>query len=184
VGRHHPFNNVRPFFCQVEAVETAIWLTEVALQSKSGKRFLEHLAAAERRKLETHPQTGAAQLVELRETVREITVEKYVEAERPAAPKPALFANVSDDVLLGFGVPTEWLADVKQANEDGLLVLADHLPREAAEALRQLRASLWKRSIKSRVMGPGLPEPIVRLSTFTTGMTSAAVPVRNISSAM
>jgi type III restriction enzyme len=44
--RHHPFNNVRPFFCQVEAVETAIWLTEVASQSKTGKRFLDHLAAA------------------------------------------------------------------------------------------------------------------------------------------
>jgi type III restriction enzyme len=44
--RHHPFNNVRPFFCQVEAVETAIWLTEVAPQSKSGRRFLDHLSAA------------------------------------------------------------------------------------------------------------------------------------------
>lgn len=28
--RHHRFNNIRPFFCQVEAVETVIWLTEVA----------------------------------------------------------------------------------------------------------------------------------------------------------
>ena len=28
--RHHRFNDIRPFFCQVEAVETAIWLTEVA----------------------------------------------------------------------------------------------------------------------------------------------------------
>ena len=44
--RHHKFNGVRPFFCQVEAVETAIWLTEVAPQSKHGKRVLDHLAAA------------------------------------------------------------------------------------------------------------------------------------------
>ena len=44
--RHHPFGNVRPFFCQVEAVETAIWLTEVAPQSKAGKRFLDHLLGA------------------------------------------------------------------------------------------------------------------------------------------
>jgi type III restriction enzyme len=44
--RHHNFGGVRPFFCQVEAVETAIWLTEVAPQSKSGKRLLEHLASA------------------------------------------------------------------------------------------------------------------------------------------
>jgi type III restriction enzyme len=28
--RHHKFSNIRPFFCQVEAVETAIWLAEVA----------------------------------------------------------------------------------------------------------------------------------------------------------
>ena len=30
--RHHQFSDVRPFFCQVEAVETVIWLTEVARQ--------------------------------------------------------------------------------------------------------------------------------------------------------
>ena len=45
--RHYKFNNFRPFFCQVEAVETLIWLTEVAPQAgKKGKGFLEHLAAA------------------------------------------------------------------------------------------------------------------------------------------
>ncbi len=45
--RHHPFTGVRPFFCQVEAAETAIWLTEVAPQlGKSGERFIEHLANA------------------------------------------------------------------------------------------------------------------------------------------
>jgi type III restriction enzyme len=44
--RHHKFAGVRPFFCQVEAVETAIWLTEVAQQTKAGKRLLEHLSRA------------------------------------------------------------------------------------------------------------------------------------------
>ena len=45
--RHHQFSGIRPFFCQVEAVETAIWLTEVAPQvGKTGKAFLEHLADA------------------------------------------------------------------------------------------------------------------------------------------
>lgn len=42
--RHYDFPNIRPFFCQVEAVETAIWLAEVA--SKGGKQdraFLTHL---------------------------------------------------------------------------------------------------------------------------------------------
>lgn len=44
--RHHPFTGIRPFFCQLEAVETAIWLTEVAPNDKAGKGFLEHLANA------------------------------------------------------------------------------------------------------------------------------------------
>ncbi|MBL8198812.1 MAG: DEAD/DEAH box helicase family protein [Chromatiales bacterium] len=45
--RHHDFSGVRPFFCQIEAVETAIWLTEVAPQvGKAGSRFIEHLAKA------------------------------------------------------------------------------------------------------------------------------------------
>lgn len=44
--RHHKFGGVRPFFCQVEAVETAIWLTEVAPHFKSAKHLLDHLASA------------------------------------------------------------------------------------------------------------------------------------------
>ena len=44
--RHHPFAGIRPFFCQIEAIETLIWMTEVAPTNKEGKRFLEHLAAA------------------------------------------------------------------------------------------------------------------------------------------
>lgn len=48
--RHHEFASVRPFFCQVEAVETIIWLTEVAPKlGKTGKGFLEHLADANAR---------------------------------------------------------------------------------------------------------------------------------------
>jgi type III restriction enzyme len=44
--RHHAFSGVRPFFCQVEAVETAVWLTEVAPGVKAGQAFLEHLDRA------------------------------------------------------------------------------------------------------------------------------------------
>ncbi len=90
---------------------------------------------AMRRKLEVHPKTGAAQLVTIRETVQEIVIPKYVEV---AQPKPPLFASISDEVLLGYGVPSEWLADVRLATEDTLLELADHLPGEAAEALLNL----------------------------------------------
>jgi hypothetical protein len=44
--RHHKFNDIRPFFCQVEAVETVIWLTEVAPHFVAGKSILDHLDAA------------------------------------------------------------------------------------------------------------------------------------------
>jgi len=93
---------------------------------------------AERRKLETHPTTGAAQLVEIRERVEEITVPVYVEVERPKPPKPALFAGLTKEVLLAYGVPPEWLPDVITATEDTILTLTDHLPSEAAEALLEL----------------------------------------------
>jgi mRNA-degrading endonuclease RelE of RelBE toxin-antitoxin system len=95
-------------------------------------------AWAERRKLETHPKTGAAQLVEVRETVQEIWVPKVVDAPVLAQPKPLLFAQVSEETLLTYGVPPEWVAEVRTVDEDGLLRLADHLPSEAAEALLEL----------------------------------------------
>ena len=42
--RHHEFSHFRPFFCQVEAVETVIWLTEVAhAPGNAGRRFLQNL---------------------------------------------------------------------------------------------------------------------------------------------
>jgi type III restriction enzyme len=44
--RHHEFAGIRPFFCQVEAVETSIWLTEVA--PRIGKRGSDILSKLER----------------------------------------------------------------------------------------------------------------------------------------
>src|ERR1700682_225931 len=93
---------------------------------------------AERRKLETHPKTAAAQLVEIRERIEEIIVPQYVQVELPAAPKRRLFVDLSDDKLLSYGVPLEWLGEVRQATEETVLGLADHLPQEAAEALVEL----------------------------------------------
>jgi len=93
---------------------------------------------AERRKLETHPKTGAAQLVEIRETIKEIFVPRYVGAPQPAKGTKPLFSHVSDDDLLGCGIPADWLDDVRQATDDTLLTLADHLPSEAVEALLEL----------------------------------------------
>lgn len=96
---------------------------------------------AERRKLETHPMTGAAQLVEIRETVQNIVVPSYsVAAHEESETRRAalLFADIDDETLLSYGVPPDWLADVRAADEDSLFRLADHLPGEASEALLEL----------------------------------------------
>ena len=93
---------------------------------------------AERRKLEVHPKTGAAQVVEVRETITEILVPVYKPTEVESTRKPLLFANTPDEELLSYGVPVEWLSDVKKADEDSLLLLVDRLPAEAAEALLEL----------------------------------------------
>src|SRR4029079_7444518 len=74
---------------------------------------------AERRKLQTHPKTGAAQLVEIRETVKEAVIPVYVQTETVATPRApaetiAIIAETSDDDLLGYGVPAEWVLDVKK----------------------------------------------------------------------
>jgi hypothetical protein len=91
---------------------------------------------AERRRIERHPVTGAAQLVELRERVEPAPV---AAAAPIAAPRSLLFSDLSDDKLLGYGVPPEWLDEVRRVHdEDRLLDIADHLPQEAAEALLNL----------------------------------------------
>jgi mRNA-degrading endonuclease RelE of RelBE toxin-antitoxin system len=97
---------------------------------------------AERRKLETHPKTGAAQFVEIRERFEDVIVPRYVEHHLPQSsaptPKPALFAKITDEELLSYGVPPDWLGAVKEADEDALLELSVHLPSEASEALLEL----------------------------------------------
>jgi mRNA-degrading endonuclease RelE of RelBE toxin-antitoxin system len=92
---------------------------------------------AERRRLDVHPTTGAAQFVEIRERVEEVRAPVYVDTPAVAA-KPVLFSGTPEQLLLGYGVPQEWVADVQRATEDTLLDLVEHLPAEAAEALLEL----------------------------------------------
>lgn len=112
---------------------------------------------AERRKLETHPSTGAAQLVEIRERVVEIPIPKYVPGKDRSLPMP-FFADTPDEELLSYGVPPEWLNDVKLANEDSLLELAEHLPAEAAEALLELATGGMPKSLAAAA------KPVVRVA--------------------
>jgi AAA domain len=97
-------------------------------------------AWAERRRIERHPTSGAAQLVELPERVEPAAhprVDPRIESG-DGEKKRLLFAGIADDALLGYGVPPEWLDEVRRATEDRLFEIAEHLPQEAAEALLEL----------------------------------------------
>lgn len=87
---------------------------------------------AERRRMEVHPKTGAAQLIEVEERVEEIIRQVVREAE------PALFARYDPDYLLALGVPPEWLAAVRHATETTFEKLWALLPQEAVERLLEL----------------------------------------------
>ncbi len=99
---------------------------------------------AERRRIETHPKTGAAQIVEVRERVEEIAIPVYTTPEPQVVTtnkipsetvQLPLFDDLSEDDLLNIGVPLDWVADVRHSSEDGFFELTDHIPAEAAEAL-------------------------------------------------
>ncbi|MBV7410867.1 3'-5' exonuclease [Maritimibacter sp. DP1N21-5] len=87
---------------------------------------------AETRRIEAHPKTGVVQIVEARESVEDIVVQRYVEE---AVRMPRLFAGEHDDTLLSWGVPADWLDTVRDATEDTILDIAHRLPGEAADAL-------------------------------------------------
>jgi hypothetical protein len=90
---------------------------------------------AERRKIERHPTTGAMQLVEVRERVEDLVVRPKPPS---AAPEPKLFAGLRKLEIMSFGVPEEWVNDVREATDSSLFDLLPHLPQEAQEALLRL----------------------------------------------
>lgn len=111
----------------------------IVLHKRAGDTLLAYVghhddayAWAERRRLDRHPRTGAAQIVEIRETVQEVVIQRYVEE---AVRKPPLFVDETNDTLLDWGVPEDWLQTVRQATEDTVLDIAEHLPEEAQQAL-------------------------------------------------
>jgi hypothetical protein len=98
---------------------------------------------AERRKIETHPRTGAAQLVEVVERTQQASFALTIPAvaasltEPPVPPKKP-FTEFTPAQLLVYGVPPDWIAIVKEADENSLFDLAAHLPAEAMDALMEL----------------------------------------------
>ena len=113
---------------------------------------------AERRKLETHPKTGAAQLVEVRKTVRKVTVPNYAASVQDQSPKPLLFSDIPEEDLLCYGVPPDWIEPVRNANEDNFLELTEHLPSEAAEALLELAVGETPQTVQPALAAPSLFE--------------------------
>jgi mRNA-degrading endonuclease RelE of RelBE toxin-antitoxin system len=91
---------------------------------------------AERREIGRHSVTGALQIVEAVETVRE--VEKVVQMVRQPE-SPPVFATHGDDYLLSLGVPETWLPTVRRIHDDDqLLVVCGKLPEEIGERLLSL----------------------------------------------
>ena len=95
-------------------------------------------AWAERRRLLTHPKTGAAQFVEVQERIEEVVIPVYVHEERPMAPKQKPLSGRTAAELLNYGVPEEWAERLLSADDDQLLALTEHLPAEAAEAVLEI----------------------------------------------
>jgi hypothetical protein len=89
---------------------------------------------AERRKLEVHPRTGAAQFVVFDERVQEVVkrVVKTVEEE------PPVFAGLDREYLRALGIPEEQLERVLRVGHDQLASLIDVLPEEAMERLLEI----------------------------------------------
>lgn len=149
--RFHKLNKTKdPNFCSVSAnmdIRLIVHRTANSLLLCYVDHHDDAYAWARKRKIERHPKTGAAQLVEIRETVEEITIlqpsvpeipnPKFT-AKKVTRKQPHLFEHLSEDDLLSYGIPPEWIDDVKTANETTLFDIAEHLPQEAAEALLEI----------------------------------------------
>jgi len=96
-------------------------------------------AWAEGRRLEVHPNTGAAQFVAIEERVEErvkrITrVEVDDEVIDPLSARP--FAMLDDETLLAYGAPRAWLEPIRGATVNAFLEeIGDALPEETQEFL-------------------------------------------------
>ncbi len=138
--RYHKLDRTRdPRFWSL-SVTMDIRIIVHRMESQTLLAYVDHHEGAYRwaqnRKIEVHPQTGAAQIVEVIESQETISVAK------PSAPKA--LANFTDDELLGTGLPADNLNHVRDATEDTLLEVLESLPAEAAERL----LNFWDGSTK------------------------------------
>jgi len=102
---------------------------------------------AERRRIERHPTTGAMQMVVVPER-HELPISFSARMAEPESwsarsvpdrpPKQRPFDNLRKGELMAFGVPAEWVDEVRKADEDSLLDVISDLPQEAQESLLKL----------------------------------------------
>ena len=98
----------------------------------------EAYAWAERRRLEVHETTGAAQFVVTDERVEEVVKRvTRIDDERDAPPERP-FEHLDERALLGYAVPRSWVAVVQAATLEEFLDIGDDLPDEAREYLLRL----------------------------------------------
>lgn len=86
-------------------------------------------AWAETRRLDTHPTTGAAQLVQVIERTEEVVKVRHREVE------PPVYSALTDAMLVGMGVPPAAISCVRTATLANLEMVLGTLPCEAAERL-------------------------------------------------
>ena len=88
---------------------------------------------AAKRKIEHHPQNGKPRLIVLEEVIREIIVHQVKTVAKP------MFEHILDEDLIKYGVPDEYVSQIKQIqDEDTLFKIIGVLPNEAGEALLEL----------------------------------------------
>ena len=104
----------------------------------------EAYAWANRRKIEKHPKTGAAQIVVIPERVEPSPAPQNVPLEAAEQPRatyyPGIFLKLTKDDLLSVGVPPDALDKVRNATEQDVDWI-DYVPSEAGEALLDYHAS-------------------------------------------
>lgn len=105
---------------------------------------------AETRRIENHPRTGAVQIVEARETIEDVVVQRIV---KEAVRLPRIFLDEHDETLLSWGVPEDWLDTVRDATIDTVVEIAVRLPSEAGDAL--LAAATGERPQPAPVVAAG-----------------------------
>lgn len=105
---------------------------------------------AETRRIENHPRTGAVQIVESRETIEDVVVQRIVEE---AVRLPRIFAEETNDTLLSWGVPEDWLDTIRDATIDTVVDIAVRLPSEAGDAI--LAAATGERPQPAPIVAAG-----------------------------